>query len=77
VREGPAFDPLKAQPDIQIIRSAYPLALLFPPGDQWRYSNTGYFTENSFHFTGAMPLHLTIWRPAEVWHHLGALRILR
>ena len=27
--------------------------------------------------TGAMPLHLTIWRPAEVWHHLGALRILR
>ena len=30
-----------------------------------------------FHTTGAMPLHLTIWRPAEVWHHLGALRILR
>ena len=29
------------------------------------------------HITGAMPLHLTIWRPAEVWHHLGALRILR
>lgn len=44
VREGPAFDPLKVQPDIQVIRSSYPEALLFAPGDQWRYSNTGYFT---------------------------------
>ncbi len=44
VREGPAFEALKAQPDIQVIRSAYPLTLLFAPGEQWRYSNTGYFT---------------------------------
>ena len=44
VREGPAFNPFKEQPDIQVIRSAYPAALLFAPGEQWRYSNTGYFT---------------------------------
>ncbi len=44
VREGPAFEALKAQPDIQVIRSAYPLALVFPPGDKWQYSNIGYFT---------------------------------
>ena len=44
VREGQAFDALKAQPDIQVIRSAYPQALLFAPGEQWRYSNVGYFT---------------------------------
>lgn len=44
VREGPAFEALKAQPDIQVIRSAYPLALVFSPGDKWQYSNIGYFT---------------------------------
>ncbi len=44
VREGPAFEPVKAQPDIQVIRSAYPLAPLFSPSEQWRYSNVGYFT---------------------------------
>jgi len=44
VREGPAFEALKAQPDIQVIRSAYPLALVFQPGDKWQYSNIGYFT---------------------------------
>lgn len=44
VREGPAFEALKAQPDIDVIRSAYPLALVFPPGDKWQYSNIGYFT---------------------------------
>jgi D-alanyl-D-alanine carboxypeptidase len=44
IREGPAFEALKAQPDIQVIRSAYPAALLFSPGDQWRYSNIGYFS---------------------------------
>jgi D-alanyl-D-alanine carboxypeptidase len=44
VREGPAFDGLKAQPDIQVIRSAYPLALAFAPGERWQYSNIGYFT---------------------------------
>ena len=44
VREGPAFNPLKIQPDIAIIRSAYPLALVFSPGAQWQYSNLGFFT---------------------------------
>ncbi len=44
VREGPAFDALKSQPDIQVIRSAYPQAVLFAPGEQWRYSNIGYFS---------------------------------
>ena len=43
-REGPAFDPLKPQPDIDVIRSAYPLALVFPPGKGWQYCNLGYFT---------------------------------
>jgi CubicO group peptidase (beta-lactamase class C family) len=44
VREGPAFSPFKAQPDIDVIRSTFPLALQFAPGEQWRYSNTAYFT---------------------------------
>jgi CubicO group peptidase (beta-lactamase class C family) len=44
VREGPAFDSQKAQPDIDVIRSTYPLALVFAPGDKWQYSNIGYFT---------------------------------
>ena len=44
VREGPAFDPLKTQPDADIIRSAFPLALVFTPGAKWQYSNLGFFT---------------------------------
>jgi D-alanyl-D-alanine carboxypeptidase len=44
IREGPAFDPLKMAPDIQVIRSAFPVALLSPPGTGWRYSNIAYFT---------------------------------
>ncbi len=43
-REGPAFDALKPQPDIDVIRSAYPLPLLFAPGHGWQYCNVGYFT---------------------------------
>lgn len=42
-RDAPGFDPLKNKSDIEVIRSAYPLRLLFKPGDQWRYSNVGYF----------------------------------
>ena len=43
-REGPAFDPYKVQPDINVIKSAYSVALLFKPGDRYEYSNLGYFT---------------------------------
>jgi CubicO group peptidase (beta-lactamase class C family) len=43
-REGPAFDPYKVQPDIDVIKSAYSVALLFKPGDRYEYSNLGYFT---------------------------------
>jgi CubicO group peptidase (beta-lactamase class C family) len=44
VREGPSFDPHKLQPDLEVIQSAYPLPLRFPPGEKWEYSNLGYFT---------------------------------
>lgn len=44
VREGPGFQFTKAQPDIDVIRSAYPVALVFQPGAKWQYCNVGYFT---------------------------------
>jgi len=44
VREAPAFDPFKVQPDIDIIRSAFPLPLRFAPGTKYEYCNVGYFT---------------------------------
>ena len=43
VREAPGFDPLKAQPDADVIRSAYNVAPAFSPGERWQYSNLGYF----------------------------------
>jgi D-alanyl-D-alanine carboxypeptidase len=43
VREGPGFDPYKVQPDIDVIRTAYYLPLLFKPGDNYQYSNLGYY----------------------------------
>ena len=43
VREGPGFDPYKVQPDIDVIKTAYPLPLQFKPGDKYEYSNLGYF----------------------------------
>jgi len=43
-REGPAFDPYKVQPDIDVVKSAYPVPLLFKPGERHEYSNLGYFT---------------------------------
>ena len=42
-REGPGFDPYKIQPDIDVIRTAYPLPLQFKPGDNYQYSNLGYY----------------------------------
>jgi len=44
VREGPAFDGARIQPDIDVIRSAYPLPLLFPTGEKWLYANVPYFS---------------------------------
>jgi len=44
VREAPGFDPYKIQPDLDVIKSAYPVPLLFKPGDNYEYSNLGYYT---------------------------------
>jgi D-alanyl-D-alanine carboxypeptidase len=42
-REGPAYDNNKIQPDIDIIRSAYSLPLVFKPGEKYLYCNLAYF----------------------------------
>ncbi|RYF88742.1 MAG: class A beta-lactamase-related serine hydrolase, partial [Chitinophagaceae bacterium] len=42
-REGPAYDNFKIQPDINIIRSAYSLPLVFKTGTKYQYCNLGYF----------------------------------
>ncbi len=42
-REGPAFDNFKLQPDIDIIRSAYGLPLVFNAGEKYQYCNLAYF----------------------------------
>ena len=44
MREGPAFDPFKIQPDADVIKSAYNQPLRFQPGEKWEYCNVGYFT---------------------------------
>ncbi|GAB4056026.1 serine hydrolase domain-containing protein [Spirosoma litoris] len=43
VREAPAFDPAKIQPDSVVVKSAFPLPLQFPIGTKWQYCNVGYF----------------------------------
>ena len=43
IREGPAFDPLKVQPDSVIVRSAYERPLEFPVGAKYQYCNVCYF----------------------------------
>ncbi len=43
VRESPAFNPSKVQPDESVLRAAYRLPLRFQPGQKWEYSNLGYF----------------------------------
>jgi len=42
-REGPAYDNFKIQPDIDIIRSAYSLPLVFKTGEKYQYCNLAYF----------------------------------
>jgi len=44
VREAPAYDPYKVQPDLTVIESAFPLPLDFPAGTKYQYCNVGYFT---------------------------------
>lgn len=43
IREGPAFDPLKVQPDSLVIRSAFASPLDFATGSRWQYCNVCYF----------------------------------
>lgn len=43
VREAPGFNPLKVQKDEDVIRTAYPVPLVFPTGKSWQYCNVGYF----------------------------------
>lgn len=42
-REGPAYDNFKIQPDIDIIKSAYNLPLVFTTGEKYQYCNLAYF----------------------------------
>ena len=43
IREGPAFEAYKVQPDADVIKSAYGQPLRFKPGEKWEYCNVGYF----------------------------------
>ncbi len=42
-REGPAYDNFRIQPDINIIKSAYSLPLVFKTGEKYQYCNLAYF----------------------------------
>ncbi len=42
-REGPAYDNFKIQPDLNIIKSAYNLPLVFKIGEKYQYCNLAYF----------------------------------
>src|SRR5207253_11359764 len=44
MREGPAFDALKSQPDSVVVRSAFVRPLEFPTGSKYQYCNVCYFT---------------------------------
>jgi CubicO group peptidase (beta-lactamase class C family) len=44
LREGPAFDALRVQPDSIVIRSAFERPLVFPTGSKYQYCNVCYFT---------------------------------
>lgn len=44
LREGPAFDWLRVQPDSVVIRSAFAAPLEFPTGSKYQYCNVCYFT---------------------------------
>ena len=42
-RESPAYDNFKIQPDIDVIKSAYNLPLVFKTGEKYMYCNLAYF----------------------------------
>lgn len=42
-REAPAYDNNKIQPDLMVIKSAYPLPLDYKTGEKYQYCNLGYF----------------------------------
>lgn len=42
-REAPGYDNFKIQPDLAVIKSAYPLSLAFKTGEKYQYCNLGYF----------------------------------
>ena len=44
LREGPAFDPMKVQPDSVIVHSAFARPLEFRTGSKYQYCNVCYFT---------------------------------
>jgi D-alanyl-D-alanine carboxypeptidase len=44
LREGPAFDAWKVQPDSAVIKSAFERPLEFPMGSKYQYCNVCYFT---------------------------------
>lgn len=44
IREGPAFDAFKVQPDSIVIYSAFGAPLEFPTGSKYQYCNVCYFT---------------------------------
>jgi D-alanyl-D-alanine carboxypeptidase len=43
VREAPGFDFNKLQADVDVVKTAYPVALISAPGEKYAYSNLGYF----------------------------------
>ena len=43
VRDAPGFSPESDQSVMEVVRTAYPLPLLSPPGEKFEYCNTGYF----------------------------------
>ncbi len=42
-REAPGYNNFKIQPDIDVIKSAYYLPLVFKPGEKYQYCNLAYF----------------------------------
>ena len=42
-REAPGYDNFKIQPDLDVIKSAYSLPLVFQPGEKYQYCNVAYF----------------------------------
>lgn len=43
VREGPAFNPTRVQPDSVVVASAFSESFLFTPGERYEYCNVCYF----------------------------------